>query len=105
MDEGQEFHLRELAKHCRICGRRLYKAKSKATVYTCSERISDLKSAFRVDVSTDTPTVHPQHFCMSCYAAIGRIKAADSEGVPFAVSTAPMEWTEHTHNCHVSTCT
>jgi len=48
-----------LEKHCRVCGGRLQKAKSRASAYKCRLYMEELRSTFQVDVTTDEPDVHP----------------------------------------------
>ena len=48
-----EFHLQQLVKHCRVCGKRLCKAKGKASVFDCNDFTEGLLKTFGVDVSSD----------------------------------------------------
>lgn len=89
-----EFHQQQLGKHCRVCGRRLCKLKSKAPVYLCTEYSEDLLN-LGVDVSGDVPTIHPLKFCNPCRAMFKRAEKARKAGVPYTHTTKPMEWTSH----------
>ena len=96
-----EFHQLELRKHCRVCGKRLCKAKSKATVYPCSKHPNLLLKCFGIDVSQDDPTIHPLSFC-NLLLDYGTKAAAD--GVHYSNSVQSMEWSSHVDSeCGVST--
>ena len=62
-----EFHREQLAKHCRVCGKRLSKAKGRET-YSCSDYPAQLMACFGINVHRDTDTLHPPQFCNPCYA-------------------------------------
>ena len=89
-----EFHQLQLEKHCRVCGKRLCKIKSKAPVHLCTQYSIDLLH-IGVDVSKDVPTTHPLKFCNPCYAMLRRAEKAHNTGVPYNSTTNPMEWTPH----------
>ena len=96
-----EYHQQQLTKHCRICGKRLLKLKSHGPVYSCHKFTPDLLSTFGVDTSKDSPTIHPDSFCNSCYPVLKRAEKARLAGVPYHHSTKPMEWTAHGDGCLV----
>ena len=99
-----EFHQLELRKHCRVCGKRLCKAKSKATVDPCSKHPNLLLKCFGIDVSQDDPTVHPLSFCNPCYAVTRRWTKVAADGVHYSNSVQSMEWSSHVGSeCGVST--
>ena len=55
-----EFHKENLLLHCRVCGKRLWKAKTKARVsYLCSEYKATLQQCFEIDTSQDDPSTPP----------------------------------------------
>ena len=55
-----ESHQEQLAKHCRVCAKRLSKAKGRATsTYNCSDYSAELMSCFGIDVHKDIDTIHP----------------------------------------------
>ena len=99
-----EFHQQQLAKHCRICGKRLSKLKKQAPTYQCTQFQSDLLSTFAIDISNDLLTVHPTQFCNPCYSVTRRKEKAHKVGLPYTHSTRIMEWTTHEVNgdCLVS---
>ncbi len=48
MDEQEQFHHHQLAKHSRICGSRQQEAKSKASTYDCAGHREELLQVFLV---------------------------------------------------------
>jgi len=90
-----EFHSEQLAKHCRICGNRLCKAKSRAAAYLCTKFQEDLLAYFQVDVHQDEEHVHPQKFCSRCYAARSTATKAASKKIPYKHAITPIDWKPH----------
>jgi hypothetical protein len=90
-----DFHTDQLSEHCRVCGKRLSKAKGRATVYNCIKYKSELLTYFGVDVSQDVEEKHPPSFCNPCYAATKRADKAAGDGVPYNHTIIPINWTEH----------
>ena len=76
-----EFHLEELGKHCRVCGRRLAKAKGKLVTYSSRDYAEQLKASFFFSASQDDPDIHPPQFCQSCYCSMKRCSNAAKDGV------------------------
>ena len=97
-----EFHIQQLAKHCRVCGRRLSKAKGRSTAYTCTAYKDQLLACYGVDVSKDNKDTHPLQFCNPCYIITKRLAKASHSRVPYTFATSIFVWTQHTHNCLVS---
>lgn len=97
-----EFHLEQLQKHCRICGKRLNRAKKNAQpVYSCSDHTGDLSALLGVKTSTEEDDqVFPQKFCKPCHTKLTKAKKANQAGVPF-YPTVAMEWTPHQEDCRV----
>lgn len=98
-----EFHKQQLLKHCRVCGKRLCKAKGRAPVFDCSDHSSDLLTSFGVDVSGAGADQHvfPPKFCNPCFATLNKDKKARKIGIPRVHLVTPFTWTEHTPNCPV----
>lgn len=90
-----EFHSEQLAKHCRICGNRLCKAKSRAAVYLCTKFQEDLLAYFEINVRQDMEHIHPPKFCSRCYAAKTTAAKAVADRVPYKHAIIPMEWKPH----------
>lgn len=99
--EDMEFHLQQLLKHCRVCGRRLSRAKGRATVYQCTGHAANLLTFLGVDVSSDQEDTFPPHFCNQCYAMMTRVRKAREGQTAYIHSNATFNWTEHTPNCSV----
>ena len=97
-----EFHNQQLAKHCRVCGKRLFKSKGKpAPSYSCSRYSSQLNSCFNIDITKDIHTIHPSRFCNLCYSVIGQSTKASKDGIPHKHSTQLFQWDEHSDRCLV----
>ena len=109
-----EFHQQLLEKHCRVCGKRLLKAKvktSKVPVYQCSDHTDTLLSCFGIDLSDDASSTHPGS--QICYVVTKRAARANTDGVPYTHSTTIMSWTgsrvvvlierKHVNNTYVNT--
>ena len=92
-----------LNKHCRVCGGRLNRAKAKKqAVYACLEHKKDLLETFSIDVVLDTPDIHPQKFCNSCYSACMRQSTSASKGFPYQHAIDVFRWEPHQdHECMV----
>ena len=97
-----EYHTQQLIKHCRVCGKRLCKAKGKSTVYTCSNHRDQLLACFGMNVSKDKEDTHPKKFCNPCYLITKRFVNASQIGASYTFATNNFTWTQHTDNCLVS---
>ncbi len=102
MDEQEQFHHHQLAKHCRICGSRQQKPKSKVTTYDCTGYREELLQVFQVDTSSDTEDTHPTQFCHCGYCAMWRAMTARAKGAPYTTSVITYEWQQHSSDCRVS---
>ena len=100
----QDWHQRQLACHCRVCGNRLQKAKSGhiCRQYVCSTYTPELKKTFTLDISTDNTHTHPTHMCRQCFNTLQRSRAADCEGRASLHSIVPFKWEAHSESCKVS---
>ena len=68
-----EFHEDQLRQCCRVCGKRLFKAKAqKGKSFKCTTHSDTLKACFDIDISSDDSSVHPESFCFPCYALAKR---------------------------------
>ena len=102
MDE--DWHVQQLHCHCRLCGNRLRKGKSgdvKRT-YECAPLAPGIKSTFNVDVSTDSPSIHPTHMCRQCYNAMDKHERAITEGRISENSISIFHWEAHSDTCLVN---
>ena len=93
-----EYHRQQLAKHCRICGKRPCKAKEKSIVYSCSEYNDHLQACY--DVGKDREDIHPKKFCNPCYMVTKHLANASWAGVSYTYHS--QFYIEHTHTCLVS---
>lgn len=82
-------HYKSLERLCRFCGLHL-------TEYYCevSDYAEDIKTCFYIDVSKDTPDVHPKSFCHKCKSDLNNVKKRGS-----TVANKFLEWTKHTTKC------
>lgn len=92
-----------LEQHCRVCGGRLQKAKSRKTYYDCTYYKEELRTTFVIDVRGDSSDIHSKSFCGSCYAVIRRHSEAVLKGLPYEHSVQIFPWERHTDNCSVCT--
>ena len=65
-----------LDKHCRVCGGTLKRGK-----HPCSEQQEALLATFGLDISTDSPDVHPQRFFHRCYATYSSIQGSSLQSL------------------------
>lgn len=99
-----EYHKEQLLISCRVCGKRLSKAKKHATSYSCEAHVLQLMTTFSVDVAADLPNVHPPKFCMLCYAILRKATSASQKGAAYSpvARAVPFQWISHTDpNCPV----
>ena len=61
-----DHHKNELKKACRVCGKRLKKAKGRERSYLVQDFSRELNEVFHVDTSNDSEDIHPISFCHSC---------------------------------------
>ena len=66
-----EYHKNELGKACRVCGKRVNKAKGRSRSFLAAEHSQELAEVFSIDVSSDCEDIHPHSFCLSCRAFMG----------------------------------
>ena len=82
-------HVTALERLCRVCGKSVItKAKTK---HLCTKHSSSLKSVFSVDITQDSPTIHPQYFCHSCKTVLKKFASS-----PYEHKTSVfVGWCEH----------
>lgn len=61
-----EYHANELRKACRVCGRRVNKAKGRERSYLVAQYIKELAEVFSIDAANDCEDTHPLTFCHIC---------------------------------------
>ena len=90
-----DYHIKQLPLHCRVCGHRVIKRKSKKEIYECKAFAADLQLAFSINTLTDNPQVHPEHFCKCCHLSMTRGISARAEGVHHRCALTPFVWEVH----------
>ena len=101
---SMDFHLDELLKCCRVCGKRLKTSRGCGRAISCHEHHTELLDTFEVDTRSDDSDTHPPQFCFSCYGVVRRKAAAAKKGLPYTSPAlqSTFQWTTHTDNsCHV----
>ena len=99
-----EDHVKYLEDHCRVCGEKLQKAKSRVTSFSCIGHKAGLQTAFDIDVTHDNKQVHPPHFCNSCNRKMNRVCMSKVQVLPYKPTIKVYEWTPHASSaCSVST--
>ena len=98
-----EYHKKELEKACRVCGKRVKKAKGRDRNYSVAEFSKELAEMFGIDASKDSKDTHPLSFCHCCRTFMrswhDREVDAPSVGRVFT-------WTKHIEpDCTVSNLT
>ena len=88
----EAFHLEEIQKHCRVCGRRL---KHFRVSYSCQKRSEELSQAFGLTISDDMPDTHPASFCHGCYTVLMRSQKARAADKQYAPSLEVFSWAQH----------
>ena len=95
-------HQQALLKLCRICGSLLSKTKKVPNGYKCVQFVEELKLAFGVDVTDDTETIHPTHFCHSCRGVVYSLQRAQAKDREYRqCRVQPFQWEEHSRECVV----
>ena len=59
--EGEEYHQKQLLKHCRVCGK-----VAKGYAHSVKKEHKNLLAVVGINTSQDSKEVHPNVFCNSC---------------------------------------
>lgn len=59
--EGEEYHQKQLVKHCRVCGKVV-----KGYAHSVKKEHKNLLAVVGINTSQDSKEVHPNVFCNSC---------------------------------------
>ena len=88
-----DYHIQQLAIHCRICGRRVIDHRGKSTyrVYKCKELAESLQPALAIDVKDDSTATHPECVCKPCKLTTVHARGT---GVP-KKHIIPFQWYAH----------
>ena len=96
-----DYHKSELQKACRVCGKRLNRAKGRERSHLVQEHSSDLAQVYQIDTSGDTEDTHPTLFCHKCQVFMRSWRKSAERRAP-AVGRI-YTWQKHTENdCVVS---
>ena len=92
-----DYHNTQVQLHCRVCAKRLLKARSKCieTIFLCKAYAAKLQNAFGIDTNNDDNRVHPEHFCPSCKLALDRVITAKQRKIHYKCGTVPFHWEMH----------
>ena len=91
-----EYHHKMLPMYCRVCGQRLVK-REKKECYECKAFAVYLHIAFTINILTDNPQVHPEHFCHCCHHSMQRVISARAGAVHHKCALTPFVWAVHTN--------
>eukprot|EP00117_Sycon_ciliatum_P031026 scpid26618/ scgid24343/ E3 ubiquitin-protein ligase NRDP1; RING finger protein 41 len=98
---AMEHHSSILESVCRIGGQKLASASHK-TPYPVKNYVEEIAKVFKIDVSKDSPDVHPQYMCSLCQFAIARSMRDDTYKYCSGGCNGPVTWQPHTRsNCAV----
>ncbi|KAL5500209.1 hypothetical protein EMCRGX_G011728 [Ephydatia muelleri] len=91
-----DYHIQQLAIHCRACGQRLKKCKQKTvSSFQCKVFAANLHIAFGVDTTGDN--VHIHSFCSCCERSMHRAITAKTEVVHHRCSVKLFQWEMHSN--------
>ncbi len=93
---GEEAHMAQLESSA-VCGHKVQKEQAGPySPYLCSEYKRYLEVGFGLDVSQDSPQVHPPMFCKPCFLTARRAVLAKEGGGGYRQIVSPFPWTHHT---------
>jgi len=97
--DSLQYHKSQLQVHCRVCTGKLGRVS-----YACEKHANMLLECIDLNVSNDSPDVHPTKFCNNCYAVIKKISKALLDGTTARSSLQPFSFEQHTEgSCRVCT--
>ena len=99
--EMDEFHLKELEKHCRVCGKKIARFRVK---YDCTKFDEDLTHTFGLTIATDEPAIHPHQFCHGCYNVLMRARKSRDTGTFYKPCVSPFSWHSHMSEGECGVC-
>ena len=65
------------------------------TPYSSEVHKDDMLTVFHIDVTHDSPGIHPLHFCEKCLSIINKAKKAAKEDKVYVHSVNTAEWSGH----------
>ena len=97
--DSLQYHKSQLQVHCRVCTGKLGRVS-----YACEKHAKMLLECIDLNVSNDSPNVHPTKFCNNCYAVIKKISKALLDGTTARSSLQPFSFEQHNEgSCRVCT--
>lgn len=95
-----EYHKIGLRKACRVCGKRVNKAKGRDRSYLVDEHSRELAVVFNIDTSSDCEDTHPLSFCHLCRVFM---RSWQTRGGTAPAVGRVFSWAKHTEpTCMVS---
>lgn len=105
---SMEFHSDQLQNCCRVCGKRLLKAKGskgKSHVFDCFSNSQELLDAFGIDMLSDDSSIHPPQFCLACHCVARKKRESVEEHTVYrgkSLEQHIFRWEPHKLQCTVS---
>ena len=89
--------MKQVQLHCRVCGQRLTKVKTKSIAYQCKAIAEKLQTAFGIDTSGDGLHIHPESMCKCCKLSIDRVISAMKNKVHHRSAVVLFQWEKHSN--------
>ena len=87
-----EYHLQELLKHCRICGRRFSRSARKHSK-NCNDTIQLIKRNYDTNVQDESADTYPPDLCHACFNKMKRTTKA--EDTHYHSPSTLFQWSVH----------
>ena len=98
---SEQLHQSRLQRLCRVCGNSL---KHSRISYDTKNHTDDLMAVFHIDITCDTPVVHPGQLCEKCKTVLSKSLKAMAKGRVYRHSVKVHEWLRHSPDgCSVCT--
>ena len=76
-EHSNQLHQTRLKCLCRVCGCSL---KHSRTIYDSKSHKDDLMGVLHIDITRNSPSVHPGHLCEKCKTVLSKSTKATAEG-------------------------
>lgn len=86
---SMEYHIACLNNLCRICGTRYSENTRKP--YQCASYEQQLQSVFEIQINGDNHEIHPNSFCVNCYACMRRHEDGLKSGSSYLSTLSPRQ--------------
>ena len=87
--------MKQVQLHCRVCGQRLTKVKTKSIAFQCKAIADKLQTAFGIDTSGDDLHIHPESMCKCCKLSMDRVISAMKNKVHHRSAVVLFQWEKH----------